>query len=749
MPLSHFTPAVRDWFAVRLRGPDPVQAQAWPAIATGEHTLISAPTGSGKTLAAFLWGAGPAGARAAPDAHAPGLRLAAEGARLRHRPQPARAAARDRRGPHRRRPHRRHAADASARRCAAHPPDILITTPESLYLMLIQRRARDPHRRRGRDRRRDPRRRRDQARRAPRADARAPRRAAGRRREPQRIGLSATQNPLEEVGRFMVGPRRTCTIVDAGVRKPLDLQIHVPVESMVEPDQSPRPPDRTRSTRSMSGEATRRSIWPAIYPEILRARPRAPLDDRLRQRPPRRRAPRDPPQRARQRGPARGRRATRHRARAPRLARARGAARRRGDAEGRRAAVPRRDVVAGARHRHGRRRPRAAGRVAEVRRARPAAHRPRRPQRRRHLARAASSRSSAPTCSSARSSASSCATGEIEPTVVPRNALDVLAQQIVAIAAIGRDGAMPVSVDDLYALVTRTHSYAELSRALLENVLDMLDGRYPSQEFGELRARIVWDRVGGHDPRAQGRAPARRHERRHDPRPRPVLGHAARRPPRRRARRGDGLRGARRARRSCSARRRGGSRRSAATASSSRRRRARPGAVPFWRGDGVGPPEGARRGDRRVQPLGRRARTPRRSKPTTTSTRSPPEPARLPARAAGGDARRPVGPHDRRRALPRRDRRLAAVRPVALRRARARRLGPRAERGASARSTASSPTRSGPTTGSSSTSPTPTSRPAPSSCCSSPTRSRTPSCASSRRARCSARASARTPAARC
>src|SRR5204863_1231729 len=80
------------------------------------------------------------------------------------------------------------------------------------------------------------------------------------------------------------------------------------------------------------------------------------------------------------------------------------------------------------------------------------------------------------------------------PTVVPRNALDVLAQQIVAIATSTED---PVAVDDLYALVTRTHSYADLSRALLENVLDMLDGRYPSQEFGELRARIVWDRVAG------------------------------------------------------------------------------------------------------------------------------------------------------------------------------------------------------------------------------------------------------------
>src|SRR4051812_20557184 len=85
--------------------------------------------------------------------------------------------------------------------------------------------------------------------------------------------------------------------------------------------------------------------------------------------------------------------------------------------------------------------------------------------------------------------------GKIEPTVVPRNALDVLAQHVVAIAAAAEPE--PVGVDELFALVTRTHSYAELPRTLLENVLDMLDGRYPSQEFGDLRPRIVWDRVGG------------------------------------------------------------------------------------------------------------------------------------------------------------------------------------------------------------------------------------------------------------
>ena len=92
--------------------------------------------------------------------------------------------------------------------------------------------------------------------------------------------------------------------------------------------------------------------------------------------------------------------------------------------------------------------------------------------------------------------------GAIEPTVVPRNALDVLAQHVVSIAVAAEDDSDGVSVDDLHALVTNTWSYAELSRELLERVLDMLDGRYPDTSFGDrstigLRPRIVWDRVAG------------------------------------------------------------------------------------------------------------------------------------------------------------------------------------------------------------------------------------------------------------
>src|SRR5437764_3638691 len=92
--------------------------------------------------------------------------------------------------------------------------------------------------------------------------------------------------------------------------------------------------------------------------------------------------------------------------------------------------------------------------------------------------------------------------GLIEETVIPRNPLDVLAQQIVAICA-DED----VSVDDLLALVHRAYPFRDLSRVQLENVLDMLAGRYPSDEFAALRPRVVWDRTANV---VRGREGARR-----------------------------------------------------------------------------------------------------------------------------------------------------------------------------------------------------------------------------------------------
>ena len=90
----------------------------------------------------------------------------------------------------------------------------------------------------------------------------------------------------------------------------------------------------------------------------------------------------------------------------------------------------------------------------------------------------------------------------IEETVIPRNPLDVLAQQIVAVAP-----QEEIEVGELHDLVRGAYPFADLSRAQLENVLDMLSGRYPSDEFAELRPRIVWDRTGG---TIRGREGARR-----------------------------------------------------------------------------------------------------------------------------------------------------------------------------------------------------------------------------------------------
>ena len=162
----------------------------------------------------------------------------------------------------------------------------------------------------------------------------------------QRIGLSATQRPLEEIGRFVAGGREI-TLVDAGTRKELDLEVVMPVEDMRELGQTvsyENPPEADGSALLTSTEGGTQLDLAVDLPGDPAARRGAPLDDRLRQQPPARGAARAAPERARERGDRRRPAAARDRARPSRLARARAAPARRGGSEGGADPVPRRDV---------------------------------------------------------------------------------------------------------------------------------------------------------------------------------------------------------------------------------------------------------------------------------------------------------------------------------------------------------------------------------------------------------------------
>ena len=490
--LAPFTPRVREWFTRAFAEPTPAQVRAWPAISTGAHALVSAPTGSGKTLAAFLWALDRLVAEPPPaDPKQRALRLVyvsplkALGYDVeRNLRAPLRGIGADVRVAVR-------TGDTPQKERAAMlrtPPDILITTPESLYLMLTSQARRlfdgtqwvivdEIHAV-------------AQTKRGSHLAVTLERLAEQAGRDVQRVGLSATQRPLEVVAEYLVGPARECAIIDAGVRKPLDLRIHVPVESMVEPD-VPVELDQLPG----GSEATRRSIWPAIYPELLRLvrEHRSTLVFVNNRRAAERIALRLNDLAAQEAGAA---------GESPReIARAHHGSLAREE----RAVIE--DLLKSGRlpclvatsslelgidmgavdlviqvespksvTRGLQRIGRAGHGVGEVSRGRIF------PKFRADLLECAVV-------------AQRMREGLIEATVVPRNPLDVLAQQVVAIAAsAGEDG---VTVDALHALFRRTCTYAELERRQLDNVLDMLDGRYPSAEFAELRPRIVWDRVAG------------------------------------------------------------------------------------------------------------------------------------------------------------------------------------------------------------------------------------------------------------
>src|SRR5438552_1128167 len=456
--LTVFSPRTRAWFERAFAAPTPAQELGWPAIASGEHVLIQAPTGSGKTLASFL----SAIDRLGPQ---PG-----EGLRVLY-VSPLKALnydiERNLRGPlaglesKLRVGVRTGDTPMKERRAlVSSPPDILITTPESLFLLLTSA-ARETLRtidtlildevhalagtKRGAHL------------------ALSVERLERLTAQPfQRVGLSATQRPLEEIGRFVSGGR-PIRLVDAGTRKPLDLQVVVPVEDMREP-----------------GEY--QSIWPSIYPELLRLveAHRSTIvfvnNRRL---------------------------AERLALRLNELAEREIARAHHGSLAREQRLIVEEDLKAG-------RIPclvatsslelgidmGAVDLVVQVESPKSVARGLQRIGRAGHELHAVSKGRIFPKFRAdlleSAVVARAMRAGEIEETRIPRNPLDVLAQHIVAIAADEE-----IEVAELHDLVRRAYPFADLSRVQLENVLDMLAGRYPSDEFAELRPRIVWDRTGG------------------------------------------------------------------------------------------------------------------------------------------------------------------------------------------------------------------------------------------------------------
>src|SRR3954465_8790058 len=482
-PLPPVSAATRPWFERTFTEPTPAQALGWPAIASGRHTLIQAPTGSGKTLAAFLYGID----RLNP---APG-----EGLRLLY-VSPLKALnydiERNLRGPL---AGLRSELTVAVRtgdtpqkerqRMLRHPPDILITTPESLFLMLTSQ-AREILRgvetlildevhavagtKRGAH----------LAVSVERLDRLVGTRPGSDPGHVQLIGLSATQRPLEEIGRFVSGAREI-QLVDAGRAKELDLEIVVPLDDMTVPE-----------------EGSYNSVWPSIYPKILElvSEHRSTIvfvNNR----------------RLAERLALRLNELANEGAESPReIARAHHgslAREQRLEVEEllKKGEIP--CLVATSSLELGIDMG-AVDLVIQVESPKSVARGLQRIGRAGHELGAVSKGRIFPKFRAdlleAAVVAKQMREGAIEETVIPRNPLDVLAQQIVAICADEE-----IEVDELHQLVRRAYPFAELSRVQLENVLDMLAGRYPSDEFAELRPRIVWDRTGGG---ARGRQGARR-----------------------------------------------------------------------------------------------------------------------------------------------------------------------------------------------------------------------------------------------
>jgi ATP-dependent Lhr-like helicase len=540
--LDRFTPATRAWFTGAFAAPTQAQAGAWEAVSQGEHALVVAPTGSGKTLAAFLWALDRLAAEPAParPEHrcrvvyvSPLKALAVDVERNLRSPLTGIRQAATRLGlpvPDIRVAVRSGDTPADERRAFSRtPPDVLITTPESLFLLLTSR-AREVlagvrtvvldevHALAGSKRGAH------LALSLERLDALLPGPA-------QRVGLSATVRPVADVARWLGGSGPTpVRIVQPPADKEFDLQVVVPVPDMGELDAIAAappgvpPPGRATEpdpaadvgpdlTGPAAGAAARPSIWPHVEERVVdliaahrstlvfansrrlaerltarlnevwqeRQEGAEPLPDAGSVRPAEIMAQSDA---------ARGATAVLARAHHGSVSKEQRAL-----IEGELKAGRLPAVVATSSLELGIDMG-AVDLVVQVESPPSVASGLQRVGRAGHQVGAVSRGVLFPKF---RSDLVQTAVvvermrdGRIEALRVPANPLDVLAQQIVAMVAMD-----PWQVDDLEALVRRAAPFATLSRGVLEAVLDMLAGRYPSDEFAELRPRIVWDRLTG------------------------------------------------------------------------------------------------------------------------------------------------------------------------------------------------------------------------------------------------------------
>lgn len=526
--LDRFTPATQDWFRGAFTAPTPAQAGAWEAISAGKHALVVAPTGSGKTLSAFLWAIDSVfrertdlpvepkkdGSRTRILYISPLKALGVDVERNLRSPligigQSARRLGLTapgitvgvRSGD---------TTSSDRRKLVSDPPDILITTPESLYLMLTSRAGdtlRDVHTviidevhavaatKRGAH----------LAVSLERLDAL--RRSHGAETAAQRIGLSATVRPIDEVARFL-GGADPVEIVAPPASKTFELGVVVPMDDMTNPPPPPGAPPEAPGIDAEYTEVTG-SVWPhveeAIVDRILQnnstivfansRRLAERLTGRLNEIYAERIGvalpePTVPAAMMAQAGTTAGA--------DPVLAKAHHGSvskEQRAQVEEELKSGVLRCVVATSSLELGIDMG-AVDLVIQVEAPPSAASGLQRVGRAGHqvgeISRAALFPKHRGDVLHTAIVTERMLAGKIEAIQVPRNPLDILAQQTVAASALGA-----ISVEEWFETVRRSAPFQSLPRSAYEATLDLLAGRFPSDEFAELRPRLVWDRDAG------------------------------------------------------------------------------------------------------------------------------------------------------------------------------------------------------------------------------------------------------------